>query len=191
MRHNTYNTYRSKSEQLDWQGQLSRAVDERVDELTRSGFGLNTGWKSEHGLLAPDRTRMRLAVLPTLSRPQLYVTGRTTIRDFGEAGSFPLLDMTKISSSDGALRLVSACRDDVPLDFMIDTLPPFDATSINAVSSSGVAERLHQADAHYQAFSEPDGTHVYKFGEDHQLHPVDPIEGGHLLWQVSNSKPAT
>jgi hypothetical protein len=188
MRHNTE---RGRAEQLSWQGELSWAVNDQADKLARSGLKSSVAWKSGYGLLAPDSTRIKIAALPTPDRPEPYVAGRTTILDLGDAGSFPLLDMTKITGSGDAWRVVSAYREDAPLAFTIDTRPLFAASSINAVSLSGEVEPSGVVGAHYQAFYEPDGLRVYKVGKDQQLQPVDEIEGGHLLWQVTNSTPTS
>jgi hypothetical protein len=173
----------TRAEQLSWEQQLSDAVDDRVAKLETSGGRPAKDWDSAYGLEAPDGTRIRLTSLPTLTHPRPYYPARVLTMELD--GVFVGLPPgTKPKLNDSAV--YSEHRDDVPLDFMVDTRSS--ARPAYAVSPSGEAGSVAvDRNTHYEAFAEADGSHLYKLGEDQQLHPVDPIEGGRLLWQISNS----
>ena len=184
------------AEQLNWERQLSNAVDMRVDELTRGGARPASRNNSGFSLVAPNGAQIRLNALPTLDHPRLYMPGRSVLLDLGdEDKSVPLMPGIKYNSENGSY--FSKYRKDFPLEFTIDTRASLSLFSrefegyLYAVATSGevTGPRLDGTDVHYEAFAEYSGTYVYKLGEDKQLLPVDEIEGGRLLWLMSNSSP--
>jgi hypothetical protein len=179
-------TSNADAEQLSWEQQLSSAVDRQVDMLVRSGVKPGKSRELSFGLVAPNGTRIRLTALPTLDHPRIYVPERTTLLDLGDEGVIPLVQGTK---SMGRI-YYSKYRDDFPLGFMIDTRA-WNHANYSVSPSGEVSDSAIDHDAHYEAFAETYGTHVYKLGEDQRLHPVDPIEGERLLWLISNSVPSS
>lgn len=184
-------TSTTKAEELDWERQLSDAVDSKADELVRSGAKPASRWESAFTLKAPDGTSIRLAKFTTMDHPSAYVPARVTLHNFDGVFTKPVPG-TQVNVDESTI--YSQHRDDVPLEFMVDTHPSisgFPPRAVYAVDASGDTSSTDiEKGAHYEAFAEPDGTHVYKLGEDQQLHAVDAIEGGHLLWQVASSAPS-